>query len=131
MKTLITLSLVLSLGSLVTFSLANPEPLGTWQLPDSESEELYIPEYDQTISNFDKCFSLWDGYLSSVKSCIFEAYDQQEAYLLDIGFDEENLAILSNYWRDICSKAHSDAHELSRLGFLECFYNGRNSWNED
>ena len=112
---------------------ADPQPLGTWKTPSSKITELFGSdfEYDPMISHFDRCFLLWDGYLSSVRSCVTEAFDRQESDLIEAGFDLENLSKLSDYWRDTCSRVHPDEHELSRLGFLECFYNGRDSWNDN
>jgi len=125
-------------GFVLTFALTwddsngNPSVLGKVEVPNEKAEELFelLPKFDEVISPFDQCFSSWDGYLSSVKGCIRDALSKQTDQLFDAGFDEKSLAELSDYWREICTVAHPDAHELSQLGFLECYYNGRESWEE-
>ena len=109
----------------------NPGVIEKWQVPDSKAESLFdnvLPKFDEVISPFDACFLQWDGYLSSVKGCVRSAIGRQTDQLRDSGFEDEELAKLSDYWRDLCTTLHPDAHELSQLGFLECYYNGRDSW---
>lgn len=115
-------------------SIGNPSKIGTVEVPQSKSESLFkdvLPKFDEVISPFDACFLKWDGYLSSIKECVRTAFKRQTDQLYASGFDDTELAELSDYWRDLCSTLHPDAHELSQLGFLECYYNGRESWDKD
>jgi hypothetical protein len=128
---------LLAFGFVLTFLLVpentngNPNVIEKWKVPNSKAESLFdnvLPKFDEVISPFDACFLLWDGYLSSVKGCVRSALGRQTDQLRDSGFEDEELAKLSDYWRDLCTTLHPDAHELSQLGFLECYYNGRDSW---
>lgn len=130
---LMTIGFILTLLVFIEPSNSEPTPLGKVTIPNVQSNGFFetLPDFDNVISPFDQCFLSWDGYLASVKGCVRDAFQKQTDQLVDSGFDEESLAELSDYWRDLCTTLHPDAHELSQLGFLECYYNGRNSWEEE
>ena len=135
MKNIYLMTIGFTLTLLIFIEPSNSEPvrLGKVTIHNTQSNGFLetLPDFDNVISPFDQCFLSWDGYLSSVKGCVRDAFQKQTDQLVDSGFDEESLAELSDYWRDLCTTLHPDAHELSQLGFLECYYNGRNSWEEE
>lgn len=136
MKTLSHLSLAsaLLLAMVPLSSTGNAEFLGTWELPDTRAQRLF-PQNPQSLvhatSPFDVCLFKFDYQISSLKDCIKSSLKNQKNQLLEAGFDEENLKKLSDYWGDQCIKIHPGLTELSQIGFLECFYNGRDSWDKN
>ena len=76
-------------------------PIGKIKFVMCSSLEEKNPKFDEVISPFDACFLQWDGYLSSVKGCVRSAIGRQTDQLRDSGFEDEELAKLSDYWRDL------------------------------
>lgn len=91
---------------------------------------LYVSA-NEDLNDFDQCFENWDGYLRSARPCVDRALDVQEIRMLDQGVGQDRLHEINTYWRSVCSRKHPERHEIARLSWLQCFFEGRSTLTTD